>query len=90
MKKIPLKNSKSLRRAVDREVGILKRLRHHHIVYLHEVCTSPAHVWVFLEFVSGGELSHYVLNQPAWTEAEAGRCIHQVLAGLAYLHSQGV
>ena len=90
MKKIPLKNSKSLRRAVDREVTILKKLRHHNVVYLHDVCSSPAHVWVFLEFVSGGELSHYVLNQPTWSEAEAARCIHQVLAGLAYPHSQGV
>ena len=30
----PRQNSKSLRRAVDREVTILKRLRHHNVVFL--------------------------------------------------------
>jgi len=90
MKKIPLRGSASLERAVNREVTILKKLRHHHIVYLHDVCSSPAHVWVFLEYVSGGELSQYVLNQRKWSEEDAGRCVWQILSGLTYLHSQGV
>jgi len=90
MKKIPLHGSASLERAVNREVSLLKKLRHQHIVYLHDVISSPTHVWVFLEHVSGGELSQYVLNHMQWSEEDAARCMYQVLSGLAYLHSQGV
>ena len=38
----------------------------------------------------GGELANYVMSAQTWNEAEAGRCMHQVLSGMAYLHSQGV
>ena len=43
-----------------------------------------------LELVVGGELANYVMSAQTWNEAEAGRCMHQVLSGMAYLHSQGV
>ena len=91
LKKIPLKHSQSLQRAVEREIKILKRLRHQHVTALYDVYSSPNRVWAVLEFVSGGELTHYITTTDAeWDESLAGRCVFQVLSGLAYLHSQGV
>ena len=46
MKKIPLKNSESLTKAVEEELEILGKLRHHHVVELHETFRSPTTVWV--------------------------------------------
>ena len=60
LKKIPLKGSASLQRAVEREIKILKKLRHHHVTALHDVFQSPNKIWAVLEFVSGGELTHYI------------------------------
>jgi serine/threonine protein kinase len=92
LKKIKIKPSQlNLKRAVEREIKILKRLRHHHVTALHDVQSSPNRVWCVLEFVSGGELTHYIaMNDAEWDECHAARCTFQVLAALAYLHTQGV
>lgn len=90
LKKIPLKGSASLLRAVEQELAIMKRVKHHHIVTLHDTFQSSNTVWAILELVSGGELSNYALQHRGWNEAEASRCVHQVLSGLSYLHSQGI
>ena len=49
LKKIPLKGKASLERAVDREITILRKLRHHHITALHDVLRSPQTVYAVLE-----------------------------------------
>jgi len=91
LKKINLKGSQSLTRAVERELKILKKLRHHHVTALHDAFQSPRRVWVILEYVSGGELTHYItMTDQQWDESMACRCTYQVLSGLAYLHTQGV
>lgn len=90
LKKIPLKGSSSLLRAVEQELAILKRIKHHHIVTLHDTYQSSSTVWAIMELVSGGELSSYVLQHHGWNEHVAARCVHQILSGLAYLHSQGI
>lgn len=78
LKKIPLKSA-SITRAVERELKILKRLRHRHVTMLHDAFQSPRHIWAILEFVSGGELTHYITMVDAkWDESMAIRCTHQV------------
>ena len=90
LKKIPLKGSSSLLRAVEQELAILKRIKHHHIVTLHDTYQSSSTIWAIMELVSGGELSSYVLQHRGWNENVAARCVHQILSGMAYLHSQGI
>lgn len=91
LKKIPLRHSKSLQRAVEREIKILKKLRHRNITALHDQFQSPNMIWAVLEFVSGGELTNYITMQDSvWDESLAVRCSHQILSGLAYLHGMGI
>ena len=91
LKKIPLRHSKSLQRAVEREIKILKSLRHRNITVLHDHFQSPNIIWAVLEFVSGGELTNYITMSDAhWDESLAARCAHQILSGLAYLHGMGI
>ena len=90
LKKITIKGNRSLARHVVQEIAVLRRLRHRHIIALHELFEGPHTVWAVLELVSGGDLSHYVESAQSWSEAEAGRCVWQVASGLAYLHSRGV
>ena len=53
LKRIPLRKSASLKRAVDREMKTLKKLRHKNITALHEHFASPNYVWAVIEMVSG-------------------------------------
>ena len=41
---------------MKREVSIMKMIRHPNVVRLHEVLASQTKIYIFLEFVSGGEL----------------------------------
>ncbi|EOD16035.1 hypothetical protein EMIHUDRAFT_464407 [Emiliania huxleyi CCMP1516] len=90
LKRIGVRGEPSLLRAVEHEVALLRRVRHRHVVGLHESFASPTRVWAVLEMVSGGDLSSHVSRAKGWTEGEAGRCLHQVLSGLAYLHANGI
>ena len=68
-----------LQRAVEREIKILKKLRHHHVTVLHDSFSSPNRVWAVLEFVSGGELTHFIMMDGVeWSEPLAIRCAFQV------------
>ena len=91
MKKIALKGKQSLQTAVEHEQKVLKKLKHRHITSLHDAFQTPKTVWVILEFVSGGELTHFItMSDAKWDETMAARCTFQVVQGLAYLHSQGI
>jgi 5'-AMP-activated protein kinase, catalytic alpha subunit len=41
---------------VRREIRLLKMFKHPHIIRLYEFIDTPSHVFVIMEFVSGGEL----------------------------------
>ena len=41
---------------VRREISILKKMRHPHIIRLYEVIDTPTDIFMVLEYVAGGEL----------------------------------
>jgi len=90
MKKMATFGSKSIAEEVEHELSLLRQLRHRHIIQMVDCFTGPSHVWMVLELVSGGELSAHVAECSHWSEAETGRCLHQVLEGLVYMHGHGV
>ena len=45
---------------IRREIQVLKLFRHPHIIKLYEVITTPSHIFMIMEFVSGGELFDYI------------------------------
>ena len=90
LKKIPLKGSASLQRAVEREIKILKKLRHHHVTTLHDVYQSPNRIWAVLEFVSGGDLySALEENGPAFPEDWCRLYVAEIALALEAIHKLG-
>ena len=45
---------------IRREIQVLKLFRHPHIIKLYEVITTPTHIFMIMEFVSGGELFDFI------------------------------
>ncbi|XP_035276341.1 death-associated protein kinase 3-like [Anguilla anguilla] len=78
------------REEIEREVSILRHVRHPNIVTLHAVHESPSDVVLVLELVSGGELFDFLAEKESLTEEEATRFLKQILDGVQYLHARGI
>merc|ERR1719213_466251 len=46
---------------VAREIHILKRVRHPHIIQLYEIIETPTQLFLIMEYCSGGELFDHIV-----------------------------
>ncbi|KAK7204219.1 kinase-like domain-containing protein [Myxozyma melibiosi] len=77
--------------AVKREVCILTKLNHPHVVRLQECFdTEPHSIYVVMEYVGGGDLMDYVTNYGPLDEPLAKVVTRQVLQALMYVHGLGI
>ena len=77
-------------KSMSTEIEIMKRIRHRHIVSMHELFETPSCLWMILELVNGGDLRNFLGKAEHYTEAIAARHFKQILRGVHYLHSNGV
>ncbi|XP_057512370.1 CBL-interacting serine/threonine-protein kinase 11-like [Actinidia eriantha] len=74
---------------VKREIAIMRRLRHPHIVKLFEVLATKTKIYFVLEFVKGGELFAKVAKG-RFSEDLSRKYFHQLISAVGYCHSRGV
>ena len=60
--KIKIKDENDLER-INREIAILKKLRHKNIPQLYETIISENHIYIIMEYVPGKDLFHYIYSQ---------------------------
>ncbi|KAJ6852069.1 CBL-interacting serine/threonine-protein kinase 14-like [Iris pallida] len=75
---------------IRREVAILRRVRHQHIVRLVEVLASRTKIFFVLEFVKGGELFARLSKTGRLSEELSRRLFRQLISAVGYCHSRGV
>ena len=75
-----------------REIEILKKLDHPHIVKLHETIDSPKHFHLVMEYVPGVSLYSYLKSKPnhCLEEAESKRIFRQILSAIEYCHGRNI
>ena len=83
--KDPAKMSK-----VEREIQVLKDVRHPNIVRLYEVIESDRYIGIVLEYASGGELFDHILAHKYLKEEHACRLFAQLISGVSYLHHKKI
>ncbi|PWY98950.1 Pkinase-domain-containing protein, partial [Testicularia cyperi] len=83
--KDPAKMSK-----VEREIQVLKDVRHPNIVRLYEVIESDRYIGIVLEYASGGELFDHILAHKYLKEEHACRLFAQLISGVSYLHQKKI
>ncbi|PKU83212.1 CBL-interacting serine/threonine-protein kinase 11-like [Dendrobium catenatum] len=76
--------------SVKREAAILRRLRHPHIVRLHEVLASRTKIHFVLELAKGGDLFSRIATFGRLPEHLSRRYFRQLISAVAYGHSHGV
>lgn len=74
---------------VKREISIMRRLRHPHIVRLLEVMATKTRIYFVLEFAKGGELFAKVAKG-RFSEDLSRRYFQQLISAVGYCHSRGV
>lgn len=90
--------------AVQKEIAIMKKLRHPNVVQLLEVIrdtrdgVSHDNLYLVVDLVNGGQIMtwngkakrYFNNNNAAFSEEEARKYFRECVTGLDYLHSQGV
>lgn len=84
-----IKSSK-MDQKIRREIKILKLFKHPHVIRLYEVIETPKEIFLVMEYVSGGELFDYIVNQGKLDEKEARRFFQQIVSGIEYCHMHRV
>lgn len=76
--------------AIEREAAILRRLRHRHVVRLHEILATRKKVHFVLDLAAGGELFSLVDASGRMTESLARHYFRQLVSAVRYCHARGV
>lgn len=84
-----LRHAEGERDALLPEARVLAKLRHPHVVTVHEAGVSDGQVFVAMEFVAGGTLRDWLQARPR-TPAEVLDMIRAAGRGLAAAHAAGI
>ena len=75
---------------VEREIKILKSLRHPNIVHLYSVVQTKESLYIIMEYAKGIELFEYIAKKKKIEEKIACRIYQQIISGLEYLHKNNI
>ena len=73
-----------------REIQILKNIKHPSLIQLYDVVETRARIYLIMEYVPGGELFDYIVDNQGLSETEACLFFQQIIAGVEYLHNAGI
>jgi len=76
--------------ALTNEVSISTRLNHKNIVKCKEVFDTPRHMYIIMEFMSGGELFDRIIAKEHYNEKEAVTVTQQVIQAVQHCHDNNV
>ncbi|XP_025893873.1 maternal embryonic leucine zipper kinase isoform X1 [Nothoprocta perdicaria] len=71
------------------EIDAMKSLSHQHVCQLYHVIETSKKIFMVLEYCPGGELFDYIISKDRLSEEEARVFFRQIVAAIAYVHSQG-
>ncbi|KAK4140425.1 uncharacterized protein C8A04DRAFT_14956 [Dichotomopilus funicola] len=84
------KKMQELVAALDREIDTMQHLDHVNIVQYLGCERKERSISIFLEYISGGSIGSCLRKHGKFEEAVVASLTRQTLAGLAYLHREGI
>ena len=73
-----------------KEIEILCKLEHPNIIKIYEYFIDDVNYYLITEYVSGGELYEFILNDETFSEYKAKNIMRQLFQALNYLHVNNV
>ncbi|XP_056605475.1 serine/threonine-protein kinase 33 isoform X2 [Triplophysa dalaica] len=75
---------------LEREVSILKQVKHEHIIHLQEVFETPKRMYLVTELCEGGDLKHLLQKRRSFSEEETRHIIKSLSEAIVYLHKKDI
>lgn len=76
--------------AIRKEIEMLRRLDHPHVVRLYEAIEDHESVFLLMELCHGGDLFSRIHDERHLSEAHSRIFAHQMISALAYCHDRGI
>lgn len=73
-----------------KEVNLLLKLRHNHVVKIYETIETEKHIIIVMELCAGGDLLNYVRKRRRLKEPYAQKIFKQIIDGLCYIHAKQI
>lgn len=75
---------------LEREVNILKKVNHTHIIVLNEVIESPKKMYLIMELCQLGELKMLLMERGPFTEVTTRHISDSLVDAIIYLHGESI
>lgn len=75
---------------IFREIQILTKLRHAHVIRLYQVMETEKMIYLVTEYASGGEIFDHLVMNGRINEKEACRIFQQIVSAVSYCHSRNI
>ncbi|KAJ2546378.1 hypothetical protein EV175_005623 [Coemansia sp. RSA 1933] len=82
--------STGLSKVFEREISIMKQLNHPNIVPLHELQVNRDRIYIFMEYLEGGDLFTYLSDNGSFTETSSRPIFRQICDAVHYLHANRI
>ncbi|EGR31880.1 protein kinase domain protein [Ichthyophthirius multifiliis] len=73
------------KKRLQREIQILRKIRHPNIIQLYEIIESQKQMFLFMEYAPNGELFDFII-----TRKKASKLLQQIINGIEYIAKIGV
>ena len=73
-----------------KEINILKKLDHPHIIKIYEVFFYKSNYYIVTEHCEGGSLSQYVKERSSIDLEQIRHILRQIASALSYIHHLGI
>jgi len=75
---------------VEREIAILKKLKHKNIIQFYEIMESQKNLYIVMEYCEGKELFDFIVKKGKLNEVEACKFFQEIINALEYLHLNNI
>jgi BR serine/threonine kinase len=90
IKKAHFGKSPELKAKTHREIALMRLFNHPHLLKLFEVCESANHLYIVLEYVSGGDLLDFLISSQPLSVDVALHFFRQIIYGVEFLHTHAI
>jgi serine/threonine protein kinase len=87
VRKGQLRLEPKLYKKMEREIAVMKLLRHQHVLSLRDVYETSDYLFLISEYIEGGELFDYLYEHGALPLPLAKKLFSQLVEALDYCHS---